>query len=98
MGVEEGQHSIGAARVEVESCATGTLYQVGDLLVDTGRERVIREGVELRIAKLTFDLLVTLMRAAPDVVSFDNLMRSVWPGLVVGLETVSQRVMKLRAA
>ena len=38
------------------------------------------------------------MRAAPDLVSLDDLMQRMWPCLVVGVETVSQRVMKLRAA
>src|SRR5689334_1530400 len=73
-------------------------YRVGDLIVDVRRERVSRNGQEISLAKLTFDLLLALVRAAPDVVRFEDLMEQVWPGLVVGLDTVSQRVKKLRDA
>jgi adenylate cyclase len=39
-----------------------------------------------------------LMRAAPNLVSLDELMRLVWPGIIVSPETVSQRVKLLRDA
>lgn len=73
-------------------------YRVADLIVDTGRVRVSRAGVDIPLPRLSFDLLVALIRAAPNVVSVDDLMSRVWPGLVVSLETVSQRVKLLRDA
>jgi TolB-like protein/DNA-binding winged helix-turn-helix (wHTH) protein/Flp pilus assembly protein TadD len=73
-------------------------YRVGDLLVDTGRATVDRHGQAIALPKLTFDLLVALIEAAPRVLSNDELMHRVWPGLVVGPETVSQRVKLLRAS
>jgi TolB-like protein/DNA-binding winged helix-turn-helix (wHTH) protein/tetratricopeptide (TPR) repeat protein len=73
-------------------------YRVGDLLVDPGRRRVERDGVEIALPGLTFDLLLALARAAPNLASLDALMRQVWPGRVVSPETVSQRVKLLRAA
>lgn len=73
-------------------------YTVGDLTVDEGQSRVTRVGVDLPLPKLSFDMLVALGRAAPNVVSLDTLMDQVWPGLVVSLETVSQRVKLLRDA
>jgi TolB-like protein/DNA-binding winged helix-turn-helix (wHTH) protein/Flp pilus assembly protein TadD len=72
------------------------VYQVDDLVVDTGRMTVARSGVNLALAKLSFDLLVALIEAAPRVVSPDELMDRVWPGLVVSPETVSQRIKLLR--
>lgn len=72
------------------------VYRVGDLVVDTGRATVTRDGQAVALPKLTFDLLLALIEAAPRVVSHDELMHRVWPGLVVGLETVSQRVKLLR--
>jgi TolB-like protein/DNA-binding winged helix-turn-helix (wHTH) protein/Tfp pilus assembly protein PilF len=71
---------------------------VGDLVVDTGRATVVRDGKAVALPKLTFDLLLALIEAAPRVVSHDELMHRVWPGLVVGPETVSQRVKLLRAS
>lgn len=61
-----------------------------------GRVAVARAGVNLALPKLTFDLLVALIEAAPGVVSPDELMDRVWPGLVVSPETVSQRIKLLR--
>jgi TolB-like protein/DNA-binding winged helix-turn-helix (wHTH) protein/Tfp pilus assembly protein PilF len=74
------------------------VYRVGDLVVDTGRAVVARDGQAVALPKLTFDLLLALIEAAPRVVSHDELMHRVWPGLVVGPETVSQRVKLLRAS
>ena len=73
-------------------------YRVGDLLLDIGRQQVTRDGAELPLSQLSFGLLVALVRAAPNVVTFDQLMERVWPGLVVSQETVSQRVKLVRDA
>jgi len=73
-------------------------FRVGDLLVDPGRRRVERDGAEVALPGLTFDLMLALARAAPNLASLDALMRQVWPGRVVSPETVSQRVKLLRAA
>lgn len=73
-------------------------YQVGDLEIDVERRRVLRGAHVLGITGLSFDLLVTLVRAAPSLVSVDELMQRVWPGLVVSPETVSQRVKIARRA
>jgi DNA-binding winged helix-turn-helix (wHTH) protein len=73
-------------------------YAVGDLVVDVGRQSVSRSDVGIALPKLSFDLLLVLIRAAPNIVSLDELMRQVWPGLIVSPETVSKRVMLLRDA
>ena len=73
-------------------------YRVGDLLIDVGRQRVTRDTAELPLSQLSFELLLALTRAAPNVLSFDQLMERVWPGLVVTPETVSQRVKLVRDA
>ena len=73
-------------------------YRVGDLIVDLGQARVARGEQVLSLPRLSFDLLVALIRAAPNLVSQDQLMSRVWPGLVVGPETVGQRVKLLRDA
>jgi len=75
-----------------------TCYRVGDLLVDAGQRRVERDGSEIALPGLTFDLLLALAREAPNLSSIDALMQQVWPGRVVSPETVSQRVKLLRAA
>ena len=73
-------------------------YSIGDLIIDTGTQVVSRDGVSIALPKLSFDLLLVLVRAAPNLVSLDELMRRVWPGIVVSPETVSQRIKLLRDA
>jgi len=76
----------------------GIIYLVGDLRVDIGQQRVTRSGAEIALPNLSFQLLVALIRAAPDVVSHDALLARVWPGLVVSPETLHKRANLLREA
>lgn len=73
-------------------------YQVDDLVIDLGQRRVTRAGSDIPLPHLSFELLVTLARAAPDVVTFDQLTERVWPRLVITPETISQRVKLVRDA
>ena len=74
------------------------IYRLGDLTIDTGRQLVSRADDPIALPKLSYDLLLVLVRAAPNVVSLDELMRLVWPGIIVNPETISQRVKLLRDA
>ena len=76
----------------------GLQYRVGDLFIDTGPQRVTRDGSVIALPKLSYDLLIALVRAAPDLVSIDAMMQEVWPKLIVSPETVSQRIKLLRDA
>ena len=75
-----------------------TGYQIDDLIVDVGQQRVTRAGVDLPLPHLSFALLLTLARAAPNLVTFDQLSAQVWPKLVITPETISQRVKLVRSA
>src|ERR1700682_5553563 len=74
------------------------LFIAGDLHVDVGQQRVTRAGVEITLPNLSFQLLLALIRVAPNVLSNDLLMARVWPGLIVSPETVAKRVNLLREA
>jgi adenylate cyclase len=73
-------------------------YSVGDLMIDTGRQLVTRATEPIALPKLSYDLLLALTRAAPNLVPLDALMGLVWSGIIVSPETVSQRVKLLRDA
>lgn len=77
---------------------TITGYRVGDLTLDLQHERVWRGANVIILPKLSYDLLLILVKAAPALVSLDDLLDDVWPGLVVAPETVTQRVKLLRNA
>jgi DNA-binding winged helix-turn-helix (wHTH) protein len=74
------------------------MYEISDLVIDLARQRVTRAAAEIALPKLSFELLLVLIRAAPAVLSNHELMAQVWPGLVVSPETVSRRVKLLRDA
>jgi TolB-like protein/DNA-binding winged helix-turn-helix (wHTH) protein len=73
-------------------------FALADLVVDVGQAAVQRDGRAVPLPGLSFDLLVELARAAPDLLTHDELMERVWRGVVVSPETVAQRVKLLRDA
>ena len=73
-------------------------YRVGDLSIDVGQQHVAGPLGAIALPRLSFDLLLALVRRAPDFVSNDELAATVWAGLVVSPETVTKRVNLLREA
>lgn len=73
-------------------------YRISDLILDARRHQVRRDGAEIPLPKLSFELLRALAETAPNVLSQDELVSIVWGGRVVSPETVTQRVKLLRAA
>jgi TolB-like protein/DNA-binding winged helix-turn-helix (wHTH) protein len=73
-------------------------FRLADLEVDVGKVEVTRGGEKIALPKLSFDLLCALINAAPAVVTNDELLAQVWPGLMVSPESVAQRVKLLRSA
>lgn len=73
-------------------------FQAADLLVDAGQRRVWQAGQEIILPKRSFDLLIALVRAAPDSLSIDELIDEVWNGAIVSPATVAKRVELLRHA
>ena len=57
-----------------------------------------RDGTELSLGKLSFDLLDALIRAAPTALSSDEIVARVWSGDAVSDENIKQRVSLLRRA
>ena len=73
-------------------------FEAGDLRIDVGQQSLSRAGEAIPLPNLSFKLLLALVRAAPNFLDNEELMRRVWPGLVVSPETVSKRVALLREA
>ena len=71
-------------------------YAFDDLALDVGQRRVTREYGELKLGNLTFDLLLTLVESAPNIVTYEELSEKVWDGRPVSADTVAQRVLMLR--
>jgi len=80
-----------AVRPPTQEC-----YRAGDLLIDVSRQTVTRDGADVPLPRLSFDLLVALAAAYPRVMTIDELMDTVWAPAIVNPETVSQRIKLLR--
>ncbi|MBI4915020.1 MAG: winged helix-turn-helix domain-containing protein [Acidobacteria bacterium] len=76
----------------------GEVFAVGELLVDVGNRLLTRSGTLVPLPPKTFELLVTLVRRAPGVVTRQELLDSVWPNEIVNDEALTQRLMLLRRA
>lgn len=73
-------------------------FRLGDLDLDVEQRRLVRDGADLELSKLTFRTLHALASAAPDLVTKDELAELVWAGRPVSPETIAQRVKLLRKA
>ncbi len=72
------------------------VYAVGDVVVDVGDRLLTRAGEVVPLPPKTFELLVTLVRRAPGVVTRHELLDTVWPNEIVNDEALTQRLMLLR--
>jgi TolB-like protein/DNA-binding winged helix-turn-helix (wHTH) protein len=73
-------------------------FRIDHLTLDTGRRLLLCDSKPVALGPLTYQLLLTLVEAAPNVVTHDELVRSIWGGRSVSPETISQRVKLLRDA
>ena len=73
-------------------------FRIGDLTLDTGRHLLLRDSKPIPLGPLTYRLLLTLVEAAPNMVSHEELIVAVWDGRSMSPETVSQRIKLLRDA
>ena len=73
-------------------------FRVLDLVVDMDRQTVGRGKQLIDLPELSYRLFAVLIARAPDAVSKDELIREVWGDVVVGDETLAQRVRLLRQA
>src|SRR5215208_5614080 len=73
-------------------------FRIGALTLDTGRCVLLCDSKPIALGPLTYRLLLALVDAAPNVVSHEELVRSIWDGRSVSPETISQRIKLLRDA
>ncbi len=74
------------------------MIQIGALSVDFEQRDIRRHGAALRIGARALDILEVLHRANGSVVSKDDIMDAVWPGLIVEENRLQVHVAALRKA
>jgi DNA-binding winged helix-turn-helix (wHTH) protein/TolB-like protein len=76
----------------------GNRALIGDWSVEPALDALQRGGETVRLEPKAMELLVFLASRPGEVVSREELLSAVWPGVVVGDEALSQAVTKLRKA
>ena len=77
---------------------TGEALQVGDWTVDPALNQVSAAGKTVRLEPKAMALLAYLAERPGEVVSRDALLAALWPGVVVGDDSLTQAIIKLRKA
>jgi DNA-binding winged helix-turn-helix (wHTH) protein/TolB-like protein/Flp pilus assembly protein TadD len=72
--------------------------RIGDWWADRTTNELCRAGETQRVEPKVMAVLMALAERAGQVVPRDELMATVWPGLVVGDEALTQSIIKLRKA
>ncbi|MEL6200277.1 MAG: winged helix-turn-helix domain-containing protein, partial [Pseudomonadota bacterium] len=73
-------------------------YEFEDLVLDTRQHGVFRGATRIQLSKLNYEMLLALVKAAPAALSHEALLEQVWPGRVVAVETIAQRIRLVRQA
>jgi DNA-binding winged helix-turn-helix (wHTH) protein len=74
------------------------LYEFGPFRVDPEKELLLRGDETVPLTPKTFQILLVLMRRSKEVVTKDDLMKSVWPDTFVEEANLSRNIFLLRKA
>jgi TolB-like protein/DNA-binding winged helix-turn-helix (wHTH) protein/Tfp pilus assembly protein PilF len=78
--------------------AAGAAWTVGPWRIDAGTGELRRGNESQRVEPKVAEVLVFLAQRPGQMVSRDELLTAVWPGVVVGDDALTQAVIKLRKA
>jgi DNA-binding winged helix-turn-helix (wHTH) protein len=77
---------------------SGDHVRFGRFRLDLGRRELSRDGVPMHLSARALDILCILVSAKGDVVTKDELMARVWPGLVVEEGNIHVHISAMRKA
>src|SRR5580704_10979931 len=74
------------------------LYEFGPFRVDPARETLLKAGVAVALTPKTFQILLVLVRHGQEIVTKDDLMKTVWPDTFVEEANLRRNIFMLRKA
>lgn len=74
------------------------IYSFGDATLDTGAHRLHRQGADVHLEPQVFDLIALLAARAPELVTYDEIVETVWKGRIVSDATIAARISAARTA
>src|SRR5260221_11737355 len=78
--------------------ATEATLEFGRFRVRLRQRRLVADGVRIELGTRAFDLLLALLEADGSLVTKDELLSRVWPGIVVAEENLKVQISALRKA
>jgi predicted ATPase/DNA-binding winged helix-turn-helix (wHTH) protein len=74
------------------------VYQAGECEIDLARRELRTHGVPVPIGGRAFEIIEVLVRASGGLVTKNDLMDRVWPGTIIGDNTLQVHISALRKA
>jgi DNA-binding winged helix-turn-helix (wHTH) protein len=74
------------------------LYEFGPFRVDPEKQTLLRDGKPVSLTPKSFQLLLVLVRRSSEVITKEELMRSVWPDTFGEEANLSRNIFMLRKA
>lgn len=74
------------------------IYEFGPFRVDPEKQTLLRSGEPIALTPKTFQLLLVLVRRGNEVVTKDELMKSLWPDTFVEETNLTRNIFVLRRA
>jgi len=90
--------NLSLAKDRSNSAATEATLEFGRFRVLIRRRQLVADGVPIELGTRAFDLLLLLLEADGSLVTKDELLSCVWPGIVVAEENLKVHVCALRKA
>ena len=78
--------------------AADAMLEFGRFRVLLRRRQLVADGVPIELGTRAFDLLLALLEADGSLVTKEELMSRVWPGIVVAEENLKVQISALRKA
>lgn len=82
----------------VQDSVAKEVYEFGPFRVDPEKETLFRAGESVPLTPKTFQILLVLIRNSNEVVTKDDLMKTIWPDTFVEEANLSRNVFMLRKA
>ena len=74
------------------------VYESGQWQINLGRRELLARGVPVPIGGRAFEVMAVLVRSANELVTKDALMDRIWPGAMVGENTLHVHISAVRKA
>src|SRR5215831_670531 len=87
-----------AAERRPSACEADTTLEFGRFRLLLRQRQLLADGVPIELGTRAFELLLALLEADGSLITKDELMSRVWPGIVVAEENLKVQIFALRKA